>query len=261
VSFTTSGAFGKVGGLMGFSQTETGALSIATSLLQPNSGNAINNYTSSFLGIGGLSRFSAKHQGIDFLGEPIIAPVTADGAQSVIDGGDSNAMHGYTARGSMAAGFPKWTSGWNLFSPTAGDVLSNGKVDLVSTTREGYVFAWGTNGPAAGNTEWWRMQHDEWNTGNYATVSRPPGAIAGATLSADSLTLKASSSAGGAGKPSSYRVLLEPQGKTLTVPATAPAGATQAIQVPGGTQKVGVQAVGPSTHGQPDLLGPLKWVQ
>jgi hypothetical protein len=258
VSFTTSGAFGKVGGLMRLSEAESGGLSIATSLLTPNSGNAINNYESSFLGVGGPSLFSAKRQGIDFLGQPVIAPVTSGAAKSVIDGGDSNAMHAYTSSGSMAAGFPKWTTGWNLFAPTAGDVLSNGKVDLVTTTREGYVFGWSTGGAASANTEWWRMQHDEWNTGNYATVSRPPGAITAATLGpgSASLTLKAPGATGYSGKPSSYRIKLEPQGKTVTVPATATAGSTQTIQVPAGTQKVGIQAVGPS-----NLLGPLRWVQ
>ncbi len=258
VSFTTSGAFGKVGGLMHLSEAESGGLSIATSLLLPNSGGPINNYESSFLGIGGPSLFSAKRQGIDFLGEPIIAPVTSGGAQSVIDGGDSNAMHAYTSSGSMAPGFPKWTTGWNLFSPTAGDVLSNDKVDLVTTTREGYLFAWSTNGSPSANTQWWRMQHDEWNTGNYEAVTRPPGAVSAATFSpaSGSLTFKAPGGIWYTGKPTSYRVQIEPQGKTLTVPATASAGATQTIQVPAGTHRVGIQAVGPS-----QLLGPLKWMQ
>jgi hypothetical protein len=262
VSFTTSGAFGKVGGLMHFSQAESGAVSIATSLLAPNSGNAINNYESSFLGLGGPSLFSAKRQGIDFLGQPIIAPVTSGGTQSVIDGGDSNTMHAYRPGGSMASGFPKWTTGWNLFAPTAGDALSNGKVDMVTTTREGYVFAWKTGGSAAANTQWWRMQHDEWNTGNYGTATRPPGAILAATFTkaTGSLTFKAPGSVGYSGKPSSYQLKLEPQGRTITVPAAAPAGSTETVRVPAGTDRVGVQAVDAQPHGAFSLLGALKWV-
>jgi hypothetical protein len=172
VSFTTSGAFGKIGGVLGLSEAETGSLSIANALLQPNSGASINNYESSFLAAGGPSRFSADRQGIDFLGEPIIAPVTSDGQQAVIDGGDSNAVQAYTSSGAMAPGFPKWTTGWDVFSPAAGDVLSSGSVDLLTTTREGYLFGWATPGRASANTEWWRAQHDEWNSGNYGTVTR-----------------------------------------------------------------------------------------
>jgi hypothetical protein len=75
------------------------------------------------------------------------------------------------------------------------------------------------------------------------------------TLGAGSLTFKAPGSSGYVGTPASYRIKLEPQGKTVTVPATAAAGNTQTVQIPAGTQKVGIQAVGPS-----ELLGPLKWV-
>jgi len=175
IAFTTSGAFGKVGGVMSFVQAETGSASLAQALLQPNSGAAINEYEVAYPAAGGGARpgFPAIRQGIDFLGEPIVSDVTGDGQGSVVDGGDSNAMHAYTSVGGLAAGFPKWTSGWNLFSPAAGDLLGTGKTDLVSLTREGYVFAWGTPGLASANTEWWRGQHDEWNSGNYEAQTRP----------------------------------------------------------------------------------------
>jgi hypothetical protein len=162
----------------------------------------------------------------------------------------------------MASGFPKWTTGWNLFSPAAGDLFSNGHVDLVTTTREGYLLAWSTNGSASANAQWWRLQHDEWNTGNYQTVTRPPGAILGAafTPATGSLTFKAPGSSWYSGKPTSYRITLEPQSRTLTVPATVPAGSTQTIKVPAGTRRVGVQAVDVPAHARSDLLGPLRWV-
>jgi hypothetical protein len=70
----------------------------------------------------------------------------------------------------MVAGFPKWTTGWNVYSPAAGDLLGGGKVDLVSVTREGYLFVWSTDGTPAG-LEWWRAQHDEWNSGRYGTIT------------------------------------------------------------------------------------------
>ena len=36
--------------------------------------------------------------------------------------------------------------------------------EIVTATREGYLMAWRTPGSPAG-LEWWRGQHDEWNSG------------------------------------------------------------------------------------------------
>jgi hypothetical protein len=41
-------------------------------------------------------------------------------------------------------------------------------VDLLTTTREGYLMAWSTPGTTAG-LEWPRAQHDNWNSGRYET--------------------------------------------------------------------------------------------
>ena len=170
VAFTTSGAFGKVNGSMEFVQAETGGTSLANALLRPNSGGAIKNYEVAYPAAGGsaLAGFPATRQGIDFLGEPIIADVTGDGVPEVIDGGDSNAIQAYDSAGTMAAGFPKWTTGWNVYSPVAGDLFGTSALDLVTATREGYVMAWSTPGDP-GAQEWWRAQHDEWNSGRYET--------------------------------------------------------------------------------------------
>ena len=72
----------------------------------------------------------------------------------------------------MASGFPKWTTGWTVFSPTAGDLFGDGKVELVVMTREGYLMAWKTDGVPAG-LEWWRAGHDEWNSGRWGTTITP----------------------------------------------------------------------------------------
>ena len=170
VAFSTSGAFGKVNGAMEFAQAETGGTSLARALLQPYSGGAIRNYEVAYPAAGGsaMTGFPATRQGIDFLGEPIFADVTGDGVPEVVDGGDSNAIQAYDSIGSMAGGFPKWTTGWNVYSPVAGDMFGSGKVDLVTATREGYLMAWKTHGTTAG-LQWWRGQHDEYNSGRYET--------------------------------------------------------------------------------------------
>jgi hypothetical protein len=33
------------------------------------------------------------------------------------------------------------------------------------------LFVWETPGLAEANTEWWHYRHDEWNSGNYGTVT------------------------------------------------------------------------------------------
>jgi hypothetical protein len=251
-TFTTSAAFGKVGEVMSLSTADINATSLLVALDEPGaaSGEPIEDEEASYPALGGVTSpgFPAKRQGLDFLGEPIIAPVTAEGGASIIDGGDSNAEQAYGTGGSMAAEFPKWTTGWTLFSPSAGDLLSNGKVDVVSVTREGYLFSWSTKGPESGNDQWWHDSHDEWNTGNYEAVTRPPGAIRDAQWrkGASDAKFTAPGSTWYEGTPSSYRVTLEPQGTTVTAPATVAAGSTQEVQVPSGTKSVSIQAVGPT---------------
>ena len=89
----------------------------------------------------------------------------------------------YQSGGAMPVGFPKFTTGWALWAPSSGDLLSDGHTDVVQLTREGYVFAWRTDGTYAGDQEWWAGHHDEWRTGRYGVDSRPPGAIRNARLS------------------------------------------------------------------------------
>jgi hypothetical protein len=260
VSFTSSAAFGSLAGSLDLATAETDGLSLAGALLTANTGNAIENSESVFPATGGgsLFGFPQPRQGISFLGEPIIAPVSANGVRSVVDGGDSNAMHAYGPLGIASEGFPKWTTGWNLFSPAAGDLLSNGHVDIVSATREGYLFAWSTRGPTAANDQWWRLQHDEWNSGNYASVTRPPGAVLHAHFSLGHTMIRFTAPGGTwySGRPASYTLTIEPGGATESRPATVSAGATQSLSVPAGTTRVGIQAVGST-----GLLGQLAWLE
>jgi hypothetical protein len=60
------------------------------------------------------------------------------------------------------------------------------------------------------------------------------------------MTFAAPGSSWYAGMPASYRLTIEPQGQTLSRPATVPAGGTQTLAVPAGTQRLGIQAVGPT---------------
>lgn len=185
ISFASSGAIGKVGGALVYAQAQIGAASLGC-LQFPNTGLGLNNYESAYPANAAsnptgaqVSGFPGKCQGLGFLSSPVIADVTGSRQASVIEGGDTSSITAVTSSGAEAAGFPRFTSGWDLYAPTAGDLLSNGHVDLVATTREGYLYAWATPGQATADTQWWSGRHDEWNSGNYGVDSRPPGALRG----------------------------------------------------------------------------------
>jgi hypothetical protein len=179
ISFTTSGAFGRFAGRLAYSQPSSGAAGIAATTLTPGLGNSIKNYERTHDATSGamLPGFPAVLQGLNFIGAPLFADVTGDGEAEILDGGDSNAMHAFQADGTQAAGFPKFTTGWTLFSPAAGDLDGDGRIELVSLSREGYLMVWRTAGRASANGEWWRWHHDERSSGRYGSDTRPPAAV------------------------------------------------------------------------------------
>jgi hypothetical protein len=195
VNFTTGGAFGRFGtaGNLTYTEPGSGAAGVAASLLTVGSGVNINNYERAYDARTAASTpgFPAKLQGLDFLGAPVIADVTGDSKTEIVVGADSSAMHGYQEGGGQAAGFPKFTTGWNVYGGTTGDTDSDGKTDILAATREGYVFAWETDGEADANQEWWGPRHDERNTGQYGADTRPPGALLKAHGSGNAIEFKA----------------------------------------------------------------------
>ncbi len=126
-----------------------------------------------------LAQYSHYIQGLAFFAAPAIADVTGDGVPDVLQGADSSALMGYDSiTHQPAAGFPKWTGGWSLFTPATGDVAGGGQTDVAEMTREGYLSIWSTaaNG-CSGNNEAWHWHQDDRNTGHYGTDTRPPAAI------------------------------------------------------------------------------------
>jgi hypothetical protein len=116
------------------------------------------------------------------LSEPAIARVAGSGPdREVLVGTGLYQLHAYGPTGLEAAGWPKFTGGWIISSPSVGDADGNGKLDVAEVTREGWSFLWKTNTPACqgSNNEWWTFHHDEQGTANYGTDARPPGVVTG----------------------------------------------------------------------------------
>lgn len=168
ITFTTTGAFGRIAGTLAYAQPGTGGASMAGALLFAGSGLGIKSYERAYDAATGatLPGFPALLQGLNFLGAPILADVTGDGVVEVIDGGDSSTLHAFTAAGTQAPGFPKFHTGWTVFSPAAGDVDGDGLVEIVVGTREGYLFVWDTSGEATA-IEWGSYHAGAARTGRY----------------------------------------------------------------------------------------------
>jgi MYXO-CTERM domain-containing protein len=77
-------------------------------------------------------------------------------------------MHAVNGCGAEPAGWPKFTNGWLISSAAVGDVMGDGSLDVVTATREGFLYAWRTKGSASGVIQWESFHHDNQNTGSYA---------------------------------------------------------------------------------------------
>jgi hypothetical protein len=104
------------------------------------------------------------------LGNPAVADVTGDDYPEVLTGTGGYFVHAVDACGREAQGWPKLTGGWVVATPAVGDVDGDAAqaLEVVTATREGYLFAWHTRGRADGVIAWESFHHDGANTGDYA---------------------------------------------------------------------------------------------
>jgi hypothetical protein len=167
-----------------------------------------------------LSQFSHYVQGLSFFAAPAIADVTGDGTPDVIVPADSGAIMAFDGKtGMAAAGFPKYTGGWSVFTPAIGDVLGTKHTDVAAMTREGYLFIWGTAGNGcSGNSEAWHWHQNDYNDGLYGSDTRPPSAVSDLKVaksgSNDILTWTAAGNDWRCGTPAGYQLF------TSTAPIT-----------------------------------------
>ena len=202
-----------------------------------------------------------------FLSQPIVANVAGPVAGPyVVAASATYDVRALNANGQEAPGFPKFTGGWVVNSPSYGPFGRLGTQVLATGSREGELFVWNTSTPAcASSGPWPRQHHDLWNTGNLdstgvpasscphqVTVPAPPrGLSATGSGSQISLTWADPSSEGGS-PVTSYEVF---RGNSPTDEGPTPIGTvtgttfTDATAAAGDTyyyEVAAVNAAGPS---------------
>lgn len=165
--------------------------------------------------------FPAKVEDYMLLSQPAIADVDGLPGKEVLQGTGLYLVHAFNALGQEAPGFPKFTGGWNYATPAIGDLDGDGTVEMVSTTREGYLFAWSLDGTAAGNDQWWGAAHDDRSTSRHGTDTRPPAAIQGLTRVAGAVTWQRTGDDWSAGTPAATIVVVDGVRQELPGDATA----------------------------------------
>jgi hypothetical protein len=241
--FTTSATLGKVLAASAnpqVFQTGSSATDIVLGITQtPGFGIRVDN------GVGGwdpttgasLNQYSNYVQGLSFFAAPAIADVTGDGFPDILVPADSGALMAFDGvTGLQAAGFPKWTGGWSLWSPAVGDMSGTGHTNVVEATREGFIHAYQTGGNGcAGNSEAWHWHQNDWNNGHYGTDTRPPSAITDLSITQqganDSLSFTAVGDDWKCGTAASYQVFRS--STPITQDNVAQATSVSVTQVPG----------------------------
>ncbi|MBI2388927.1 MAG: S8 family serine peptidase [Deltaproteobacteria bacterium] len=104
-----------------------------------------------------------------FFHNATVADVSGDDYPETILGTGGYYVRAVDACGREAPGFPKFTGQWIIPSPAVGDLDGDGKLEVVTGTRDGWLYAWRTEGREDGVLEWPTHHHDNQNTGNYAT--------------------------------------------------------------------------------------------
>jgi hypothetical protein len=89
-----------------------------------------------------IPSYPRRMEDLTMLGAPFAADVDGDGAKEILLGSGGYLLHAFKKAGGEAEGFPKFTGGWVFSAPAVGDLDGDGEQELVSVTREGYLFVW-----------------------------------------------------------------------------------------------------------------------
>ena len=89
-----------------------------------------------------IPSFPRRMEDVTLMAAPVAADVDGDGIEEILLGSGGYLLHAFKKAGGEAEGFPKFTGGWIFSPPAVGDLDGDSEPELVSVTREGYLFAW-----------------------------------------------------------------------------------------------------------------------
>jgi len=97
---------------------------------------------------------------------PVSADLDGDGKRDIVVGSGGYYVHAFNATGEIS-GFPKFTGGWTLGSPSLGDFDGDGRLDVAATTREGNLLIWKTQGRATQSRTGMTFKSDSLRSGSW----------------------------------------------------------------------------------------------
>jgi hypothetical protein len=104
-----------------------------------------------------------------FFNSQAIVDIDGDDYPEVITGSGGYFVHAFNACGVEPAGWPKFTGHWIISTAAVGDIDGDHKLEVVLGTRDGWLYAWHTEGKDDGIVEWESFHHDNLNSGNLST--------------------------------------------------------------------------------------------
>jgi len=113
-----------------------------------------------------LPGFPRQIEDLPLFSSTAAADLDGDGNSEVVFA-STLVARAWNSNGVAAEGFPMFHGGWVLGGPALGDIDGDGYRDMVFASREGYLFAWRSDGRADDSGEWLMMGHDAQRTGNY----------------------------------------------------------------------------------------------
>jgi MYXO-CTERM domain-containing protein len=170
-----------------------------------------------------------------FFNSQAIVDLDGDDYPEVITGTGGYFVHAFDGCGREPKGFPKFTGQWVISTAVVGDLDGDHKLELALATRDGWLYAWHTEGKDDGIIEWESFHHDNLNTGNLDTPLEQGDKKrkAAKPLTVETCAVSSSSSSSSSsGSSSSSSGGVEPAGGcSCTIPAqgSAPLGALAAL--------------------------------
>ncbi|MEA2450645.1 MAG: hypothetical protein QOG63_2577, partial [Thermoleophilaceae bacterium] len=183
---------------------------------------------------------------LSFLTGPSTADIDGLPGEEALGGTASLDLNAFSAAGTPASGFPKFTADWMVTNPAIGS-FGTDETDaathqtVIAATRAGTVFAYDTAAPACSPASWPRFHHDNANSGSFERDAVSPGKPYAVSAAAGAITFRAPGDDLLCGRVDHYEAVtsIEPPAADLSGGTSIPGPAPVA---PGGTQTLTLPA-------------------